>query len=108
MDDRHHDNAHHHGHKGGPQVVGHSDEAQPTGALGIQGGQSRHQAAGGADELVKKDLSACFLVSVILPKCREDVREFARVDTKWENRTFFSDHFQMFFFSFLFSCSCQK
>lgn len=68
VDDGHHDDAHHHGHEGGPQVVGHGDEAQPAGALGVQGGQSRHQAAGGADESVRVSLGFCFAVGVVFPK----------------------------------------
>lgn len=68
VDDGHHDDAHHHSHERGPQVVGHGDEAQPTGALGVQGGQSRHQAAGGANQSVIVFLGFCFVVGVVFPK----------------------------------------
>lgn len=40
MDDVHHDDAHHHGNKGGPEVVGDGHDAQAAGALGVQGGQT--------------------------------------------------------------------
>lgn len=46
VDDVDHDDAHHHRHKSGPQVVGDGHDAQAARALGVQGGQTRHQAAG--------------------------------------------------------------
>lgn len=42
VDDVHHDDAHHHGDEGGPEVVGDGHDAQAAGALGVQGGETRH------------------------------------------------------------------
>lgn len=42
VDDVHHDDADHHGHEGGPQVVGDGHDAQAARALGVQGGQAGH------------------------------------------------------------------
>lgn len=43
VDDVDHDDAHHHGNEGGPEVVGDGHDAQAAGALGVQGGQTGHQ-----------------------------------------------------------------
>lgn len=40
VDDGDHDDSHYHGHKGGPQVIGHCDQTEPTGTLGVEGCQS--------------------------------------------------------------------
>lgn len=40
VDDVHHDDAHDHGHEGGPEVVGDGHDAQAAGALGVQGGEA--------------------------------------------------------------------
>lgn len=37
VDDVYHDDAHYHGNKGGPEVIGDGHDPQATGALGIQG-----------------------------------------------------------------------
>lgn len=44
VDDVDHDDAHDHGNEGGPEVVGDGHDAQAAGALGVQGGETGHQA----------------------------------------------------------------
>lgn len=39
VDDGDHDDPHDHSDEGGPQVIRHGDEAEPTGTLGVQGSQ---------------------------------------------------------------------
>lgn len=40
VDDGDHNDPHYHGHKGGPQVIRHRDQTEPTGTLGVEGCQS--------------------------------------------------------------------
>lgn len=40
VDDGDHDDPHYHRHKGGPQVIRHRDQTEPTGTLGVEGCQS--------------------------------------------------------------------
>lgn len=51
VDDGDHDDPHYHRHKGGPQVIRHCDQTEPTGALGVKSCQSWHQTGKGETQL---------------------------------------------------------
>lgn len=101
MDDVDHDDAHHHRHKGGPEVVGDGHDAQAARALGVQGGQTGHQAEAEGANMENRALEvsvetlrgySCGLVALASTCVRKKTaRRYAAADVRPNSFTLYVD-----------------